>query len=77
MSANLDAAQDTQAPYPLLSDEKGALRKAMGVKAFLGMIPGRETYVISKQGVVLQVFNDGLTGTSKHVPEALAALKQQ
>ena len=74
---SLIAVQDTRVPYPLLSDEKGGLRKAMGVKAFLGVLPGRVTYVISKHGVLLHKFDDGPLGTSKHVQEALTALQQQ
>ena len=63
--------------YPLLSDRKGALRKAFGVKGILlGVVPGRETFVIDKDGTVLHVFND-LLNPMKHVDEALAILSSQ
>ena len=69
--------QDQHVQYPLLSDHKGALRKAFGIKgSFLGVVPGRETFVIGKDGTVLHVFNDALNA-KKHVDEALAVLSSQ
>ena len=36
-------AQNQHAPYPLLSDKGGVMRKALGIKGnFLGVVPGRE-----------------------------------
>ena len=62
-------------PYLLLSDSEGALRKAFGVPKTLGILPGRVTYVIDREGVVRHVFNSQLQGL-KHVDEALAVVKK-
>jgi peroxiredoxin Q/BCP len=62
-------------PFHLLSDEDGALRAAYGVPKTFGLLPGRVTYVIDKQGIVRQVFNSQFFA-SKHVREALATVRQ-
>jgi len=59
--------------FPLLSDPHGNVRKAYGVPSTLGLIPGRVTYVIDKQGVVRYIFNSQ-TRPERHVREALNAL---
>ncbi len=59
--------------FPLLSDPDGKLRKACGVPATLGILPGRTTYVIDKQGIVRSMFSSQ-TRTERHVTEALRAL---
>lgn len=61
-------------PFILLSDKKGALRKQYGVPAAMGVLPGRVTYVIDKQGVVRHIFND-MFNAQKHIAEALSAIK--
>jgi peroxiredoxin Q/BCP len=61
-------------PFPLLSDEGGAVRKRYGVPATLGLLPGRVTYVIDRQGVIRHVFNSQLN-IERHVAEALASLR--
>ncbi len=61
-------------PFPLLSDARGAVRKLFNVPATLGMLPGRVTYVIDKQGIIRHVFNSQLN-IDKHVAEALAGLR--
>lgn len=44
--------------YTLLSDKGNKVRKLFGVPAnFFGLIPGRVTYVIGKEGKVVYVFN--------------------
>ena len=62
-------------PFPLLVDSGNALRRAFGVPAVLGLLPGRVTYVIDGQGVIRHVFNNLLDGPA-HRREALAALQQ-
>ena len=62
-------------PFVLLSDTGGGLRKTYGVPSTLGLIPGRVTYVIDKQGVVRHVFNSLMQAT-QHIDEAMAALKR-
>lgn len=61
-------------PFPLLSDEGGAVRKRYGVPATLGLLPGRVTYVIDKQGVIRHIFNSQLN-IERHVAEALTTLR--
>lgn len=62
-------------PYGLLSDEGGKVRKAYGVPASLGLLPGRVTYVIDKQGIVRHVFSSQIDA-EKHVDESLRILKE-
>ena len=64
--------QDQSLPYPLLSDEGGKLRKALGVKKSFFIIPGRQTFVIDKEGKILLEFNN--LSHKDHVSKALAAL---
>ena len=61
-------------PFVLLSDKKGALRKQYGVPTTLGVLPGRVTYVIDKQGVVRHIFND-MFNAQKHIGEALKVVQ--
>ncbi len=60
--------------YPLLSDEGGKVRSAYGAKASLGLVPGRVTYVIDKEGVVRKVFSSQIH-PRRHVTEAIEALR--
>jgi thioredoxin-dependent peroxiredoxin len=60
--------------FPLLSDEKGNIRRLYGVPKTLGLFPGRVTYVIDKEGVVSHVFASQLS-VERHVQEALTALR--
>jgi peroxiredoxin Q/BCP len=62
-------------PFPLLSDPKGALRTLYGVPKTLGLIPGRVTYLIDRQGIVRQIFSAQLRPLS-HIKEALKALEE-
>lgn len=62
-------------PFVLLSDAKGSLRKAFGVPKTLGIMPGRVTYVIDKEGVVRHVFNSQFAA-DRHVAEALDVVRQ-
>lgn len=62
-------------PFTLLSDEKKEVRKAFGVPNDLfGLIPGRYTYIINKEGVILQIFNSAFNA-EKHIEEALKTLR--
>jgi len=62
-------------PFLLLSDNDGSLRRAFGVPTTLGILPGRVTYVIDKEGVVRLVFNSQLAA-AEHVAEALKIVEQ-
>jgi peroxiredoxin Q/BCP len=61
--------------FTLLSDDGDKIRKTFGVpENFMGMIPGRVTYVVDKTGKVVYIFNSQ-TQATKHVDEALRILK--
>src|SRR5437879_12727450 len=59
-------------PFVLLADRSGAVRKQYGVPATLGLLPGRVTFVIDRQGIVRHVVNSQLQAT-RHGEEAIAA----
>ncbi|HIK17912.1 MAG TPA: peroxiredoxin [Leptolyngbyaceae cyanobacterium M33_DOE_097] len=64
-----------QLPFLLLSDQGNRVRKAFGVPATLGLLPGRVTYVIDQAGVVRHVFNSQFNFKG-HVEEALRVVKE-
>lgn len=47
-------------PFVLLSDQGGAVRKAYGVSAMLGLLPGRVTFVLDKSGTIRHMFSSQL-----------------
>jgi peroxiredoxin Q/BCP len=57
-------------PFTLLSDPGGLVRARYGVPRLLGLLPGRVTYVIDKQGIVQQVIQAAFSAT-RHVQGAL------
>jgi len=61
-------------PFILLSDNDKKLRKLFGVQNSLFIIPGRETFVIDKQGLVVMVFNS--MSSEIHITKALKVLKK-
>ena len=64
-------AQHHNLPFALISDADGALRKAYGVDKVWGVLPGRVTFVIDRQGVVRNVFDSALFAR-RHSGDALA-----
>ena len=62
-------------PFTLLSDKGGVVRKSFGVPTALGLIPGRVTYVIDREGVVRHYFNS-MTGIDQHVGDALEVVRK-
>ena len=67
-------AKKHQVPFVLLSDRDGLARKAFGIKRTLGILPGRVTFLIDRQGVVRHVFSSQ-TNMDAHVEVALSVLK--
>lgn len=68
-------AKELGLTFSILADEDDAVRKAFAVpKAALGLLPGRVTYVLDKQGVCVKVFDD-LVNAAKHVDAATDALE--
>jgi len=68
-------ARHHKLPYILLSDTDNSVRKLYGVSTSLGIVPGRVTYVIDKEGVVKHIFSSQLH-PAKHAKEALRALRE-
>jgi thioredoxin-dependent peroxiredoxin len=67
-------AREHKLPFILLSDTDGSVRKAYGVKKSLGLIPGRVSFVVDKEGIVRHVFSSQSRPTT-HVEEALEILR--
>ncbi|GAB3324994.1 peroxiredoxin [Hymenobacter humi] len=62
-------------PFQLLADENGEVRKLYEVpRAMLGLLPGRVTFVIDKNGVIQYIFNS-LTGATDHVSKTKEVLQ--
>lgn len=61
-------------PFILLSDKGGQVRSLYGVPRKLGILPGRVTYIIDKEGVVQYVFNS-MTKPLEHVKTAIEVLE--
>jgi len=70
-------AKNHNLPFKLLSDPKKQVRKLFGVpKDMFGLIPGRYTYIINKEGNILQIFNSAFNA-HQHIEEALKTLKEE
>ena len=64
-------AEKYQLGFTLLSDEGDKVRKLFGVPVnFLGLLPGRVTYIIDKSGTVVYIYNSQ-TQAKRNVDEAL------
>lgn len=62
-------------PFILLSDANGRVRKKFAIKkSLLGLVPGRETFVIDKDGRIIFKFNS--LDASKHMKKALNAIQK-
>jgi peroxiredoxin Q/BCP len=62
-------------PFTLLADSDNEVRKLFGVPGSLfGAIPGRVTYVVNKEGIVIQIYNS-MIKAENHIDVALKALK--
>ncbi|KAI5674173.1 hypothetical protein M9H77_14537 [Catharanthus roseus] len=68
-------AKKYRLPFTLLSDEGNKVRKDWGVPSDLfGTLPGRQTYVLDKNGVVQLIYNNQFQ-PEKHIDETLKFLK--
>jgi peroxiredoxin Q/BCP len=68
-------ADEHRLPFLLATDADGSLRRAFGVPKTLGLLPGRVTYVIDRQGVVRSAFSAQFAA-EKHVRAAMEAVRQ-
>jgi peroxiredoxin Q/BCP len=62
-------------PFLLLSDPDGEVRRRYGVSGWLGLLRGRVTFVIDRQGIVRHVFDSQLQAT-RHVDEAVETIRR-
>ncbi|MGB5898888.1 MAG: peroxiredoxin [Geitlerinemataceae cyanobacterium] len=62
-----------QLPFTLVSDAGDRVRKLYGVPATFGLLPGRVTYVIDKDGIVRHIFNSQFNFQG-HIDESLQIL---
>ncbi|XP_042507399.1 peroxiredoxin Q, chloroplastic [Macadamia integrifolia] len=68
-------AKKYRLPFTLLSDDGNKVRKEWGVPSDLfGTLPGRETYVLDRNGVVKLVYNNQFQ-PEKHIDETLKLLQ--
>ncbi len=68
-------AHQYKLPFILLSDDDKKLRNLFGVKPNLfGLIPGRVTYVVDRNGIIQLIF-DSLVATN-HIAKALEKIKK-
>lgn len=75
VSSHKAFAKKYRLPFTLLADEGNKVRKEWGVPGDLfGALPGRETYVLDKNGVVQLVYNNQFQ-PEKHIDETLKILK--
>lgn len=62
-------------PFTMLADVDNKVRKMYDVKGnFMGLIPGRETFVIDASGIIQMRFDSVLA--TKHIPMALKMLQK-
>ena len=61
-------------PFTLLSDPKGKVRSLYGATKAFGLLPGRYTFIIDKNGVIRHIFTSE-TNMKKHIDEALKVLR--
>jgi thioredoxin-dependent peroxiredoxin len=76
VKSHKEFAEKHRLSFTLLSDEGNKIRKLFGVQSdFLGLLPGRVTYIAGKDGKVIYVFNSQIQA-EKHVEESLRILKE-
>ena len=76
VKSHLNFASKYRLNFTLLSDEDNRVRKLFGVPTnLLGLLPGRVTYVVNKEGKVIFIFNSQMN-SEKHIEEALRILKE-
>ncbi|GER40436.1 peroxiredoxin Q [Striga asiatica] len=74
-SSHKSFAEKYRLPFTLLSDEGNKVRKDWGVPSDLfGALPGRQTYVLDKNGVCRLIYNNQFQ-PEKHIDETLKFLK--
>jgi peroxiredoxin Q/BCP len=62
-------------PFLLLADVGDGVGKRYGTRKLLGLLGGRVTFVIDRQGIVRHVFDSQVQAT-RHVDEALETIRK-
>ena len=75
VKSHISFAENHSLPFVLLSDGNKKVRKLFGVSNDFLIIPGRTTYVVNKEGIIIHIFSDQLSA-GKHIKESLLALAQ-
>ncbi len=76
VESHLEFAEKHRLNFTLLSDTNNEVRKLFGVPTSLfGLIPGRVTYVVNKEGKIAYMFNSQIQA-EKHVDEALRIIQE-
>lgn len=61
--------------YILLSDKGDKVRNLFGATSTFGLMPGRVTFIIDKEGIIRNIFSS-MIQPEKHIDEALKILKE-
>jgi peroxiredoxin Q/BCP len=74
-TAHQKFANKYKLPFILLSDQGKTIRQLFGVPtALFGLLPGRVTYVIDKQGIIKLIFDQ--MAPKSHITKALEMIKK-
>ncbi|MFG0334938.1 MAG: peroxiredoxin [Maioricimonas sp. JB049] len=63
-------AQQHRLPFILIADHNGEIRSDFGIRRTFGLLPGRTTFVIDREGTIRHVFSAQFAA-SRHVEEAI------
>ena len=75
IASHQESTKHYKLPFILLSDPDQKIRKLFGVHSrIFGLLPGRVTYIIDKNGVVQMIFDSMLA--TKHIAKALETIKK-
>tara|TARA_B100001996_G_C18259369_1_gene438460 strand:- start:27 stop:479 length:453 start_codon:yes stop_codon:yes gene_type:complete len=74
INSHISFASKYKLSFSLLSDKDNKLRKLFGVPSPLGLLPGRVTYIIDSNGIIIDIYKDLLNGPI-HVQNAMNILK--
>lgn len=75
ISSHKKVSENRNLPFILLSDPKKIALNAFGVPSLLfGLLPGRVTFIVNKEGVIEHTFRADFSANS-HIEEALKVLR--
>jgi peroxiredoxin Q/BCP len=67
-------AKKHRLPFTLLTDPDGKVKRAFGVSDYLGILPGRVTFVVDRTGIIRLVFNSP-SRIEQHIGRSLDMIK--